>query len=62
MKYGHKVKQVPRLIMSVEIKSKLLHIMNYSVDVVLKIPSSQATVTLRGLPTDKEKVHRRTLR
>lgn len=59
MKYGHKVNQV---ITSEEIMSKVLRIMNYGVDVALKIQSSQATATLRGLSTDKEKVCCRTAR
>lgn len=41
MRYGHKVKQVPGLIMSVEIMSKLLCVMSYIVDVASKIASSR---------------------
>lgn len=40
LKYRHKVNLVTLLFICVEILSKLLHIMNYSVDVALEIPSS----------------------
>lgn len=38
---------------SAETMSKLQHMMTNSVGVASKITSSQATVTIRGLPTDK---------
>lgn len=40
----------------VKMLSKLLDIMNYSVDGALVISSSQATAAPRGLLTDKERV------